>query len=119
MVTYSEVTQRHSLYGAGVIAVVMLAEYTLALTLLLGGLLAAVRWHMQTPIGFSALTCLGGPVGASLCVTLSHNTWWYAHGLPLVGVPPWLPFVHGVFAHWILDAYWLVTLTEVRKTTLP
>lgn len=44
---------------------------------------------------------------------------WYAHGLSWVGVPLWLPPLHGLFAHWVLDAYWLVTLRDARKATLP
>jgi hypothetical protein len=36
-----------------------------------------------------------------------------------LGVPPWLFPMHGLFAHWVLDAYFMVTLSEVRKITLP
>ena len=54
-----------------------------------------------------------------MCVKLSVHTWWYAHGMPLLGVPVWLAPVHGLFAHWALDAYWMVTLRDARKATLP
>jgi hypothetical protein len=50
-----------------------------------------------------------GPLAAALCVQLSHETWWYAHGLSLVGVPLWLCPLHGLFAHWVIDVYFLVT----------
>lgn len=55
------------------------------------------------------------PVTHSLCPVRR----WYAHGMDLLGIPLWLCPMHGLFAHWALDAYWLTTLTEVRKATLP
>ena len=59
------------------------------------------------------------PARHMVCVKLSHHTWWYAHGMDLLGFPSWLMPMHGLLAHWVLDAYWLVTLTDVRKATLP
>ena len=44
---------------------------------------------------------------------------WYAHGMNIIGIPLWLCPVHGLFVHWALDVYWLVTLTDARKATLP
>lgn len=100
-------------------SVILLAKFTVFLTVLLGALLAGVRWHMQSPLGFALATSVCTPIAAALCVKLSHDTWWYAHGMATCGVPLWLFPMHGLFAHWVLDAYWLVTLKDVRKTTLP
>jgi len=119
MVTYQKVAKRHAVYATGVLAVTMLAEFTWALTVVLFTLLALVRWHMNTPITFTMLSCLCGPLSTTLSVNLSAHTLWFAHGMHILAIPPWLLAVHGLFAHWALDAYWLVTLRDVRKTTLP
>lgn len=119
MVTYSDVTKRFAAYFGTVACIVIFSEFTRFLTLILTLILAAVNWHMKSPRMFAVFVSLMGPMAASLCVTLSHHTWWYAHGVPLLGVPLWLFPAHGVFAHWVLDSYWLVTLGEVRKATLP
>ena len=106
-------------YGAALLAVIVLAEYTLVLTAsLLVGLLF-VRWHMRTAYSFAAVTSVCTPLAASLCVKLSHHTWWYAHGMSVLGIPLWLCPMHGLFAHWALDAFWIVTLKDVRKSALP
>ena len=119
MVTYADVGKRHCIYATALLEVLMFAEFTVFLTALLLVNVGIVRWHMHTPYGFAVVTSLITPIAASLCVTLSHHTWWYAHGMPFVSVPLWLFPMHGLFAHWALDAYWLVTLRDVRKSTLP
>jgi hypothetical protein len=119
MVAYSDVVRRHAGYATALFAVVTLAQFTLCLTVVLSTVLAGVRWDMKTPIAFSLLVGASGPLAAALCVQLSHDTWWYAHGLSVVGVPLWLCPLHGLFAHWVIDAYFLVSLSDVRKTTLP
>ena len=119
MVTYSDVGKRHAIYGVAMLEVLLFAEFTLALTLLLLIDAGVVRWHMGTPYTFAAITMLCTPVATAFCVTLSHHTWWYAHGLPIIAVPLWLCPLHCLFAHWALDAYWLVTLRDGRKATLP
>lgn len=75
MVSYTDVGRRHAGYAAAVLAVVALAQFTLLLTVALCAILAGVRWHMGTPTAFSLLACAGGPLGAALCVKLSHDTW--------------------------------------------
>ena len=119
MVTYSDVGKRHAVYLAALLEVILFAEYTLLLSALLLLNAGIVRWHMNTPYAFTGVAMLCTPVAASLCVTLSHHTWWYAHGMPVISIPLWLCPMHGLFAHWALDAYWLVTLRDVRKSTLP
>lgn len=119
MVTYADVGKRHCIYATALLEVLVFAEFTFFLTALLLIDVGIVRWHMNTPYGFAAVTSLCTPVAASLCVTLSHHTWWYAHGMPIISIPLWLLPMHGLFAHWALDAYWLVTLRDVRKSTLP
>lgn len=119
MVTYRDVGKRHAVYGAGVIAVATLAQFSGMLTVVLFAALGAVRWHMGTPLLFCIAACACGPACAALCVNLSVHTFWFAHGMPWLSVPTWLPAVHGLFAHWALDLYFLVTLRDVRKTTLP
>ena len=119
MVTYEDVGRRHAGYAAALFAVVALARTTVCLAVVLVALLAGVRWHMNTPLAFSLLVGAGGPLAAALCVQLSHDTWWHAHGLSWVGVPLWLCPLHGLFAHWVIDAYWLVTLRDARKAALP
>tara|TARA_B110000858_G_C17556526_1_gene360561 strand:+ start:66 stop:434 length:369 start_codon:yes stop_codon:yes gene_type:complete len=119
MVTYSDVGKRHVVYATALLEVVVFAEFTLFLTAMLLIDVGIARWHMNTPYAFSLVAMLCTPVAASLCVTLSHHTWWYAHGMNIIGIPLWLCPMHGLFAHWALDAYWLVTLRDVRKSTLP
>ena len=119
MVTYTDVARRHVVYASAVCAVLVTAEYTLFLTTLLLLALSAVRCHMKTPPMFTLLTTTCTPLTTGLCVKLSHHTWWYAHGMDYLGFPLWLMPMHGLLAHWVLDAYWLVTLTDVRKATLP
>ena len=119
MVTYADVGKRHIIYATALLEVIVFAEFTLFLTALLLVDLGIVRWHMNTPYAFAGAAMICTPLATSLCVTLSHHTWWYAHGMPIVSVPLWLLPMHGLFAHWALDAYWLVTLRDVRKSTLP
>lgn len=119
MVTYRDVSKRHGFYASALIAVVVLAEHTTVLAVILAGLLAMVSVHMRAPKWFALFVSLLGPCAASVCVNGSHHTWWYAHGMPWLGVPLWLFPMHGLFGHWILDAYWVVSLTDVRKSTLP
>lgn len=119
MVTYAEVGKRHAAYASAVVVTILFAEHTLFLTALLCGVLAGVKWHMGTPSPFLVAIGTCGPLAAALCVKLSHHSWWYAHGMDWIGVPLWLPPLHAIFAHWILDAYWLVTLRDARKSTLP
>ena len=119
MVTYADVGKRHIIYATALLEVIVFAEVTLFLTVLLLVDLGIVRWHMHTPYGFAAAAMICTPLATSLCVTLSHHTWWYAHGMSFIAIPLWLCPMHGLFAHWALDAYWLVTLRDVRKSTLP
>ena len=119
MVTYRDVAKRHAVYGASILSVVLFAEYTWFLVLVLSGLLGGVRWHMGTPPMFSVMACTCVPLATSMCVKLSVHTLWFAYGIPILSIPPWLLAVHGLSAHWALDAYFLVTLRDVRKTTLP
>ena len=119
MVTYADVTKRHIMYATALLEVLMFSQFTLFLTALLLIDVGVVRWHMNTPLGFTAIAMVCTPLAAALCVKLSHHTWWYAHGMDYIGIPLWLCPMHGLFAHWALDAYWLVTLRDVRKSTLP
>ena len=119
MVTYYEVGKRHAVYASVLVVLALCAEHTLMTTGVLLAMLVAVNWHMGSSRAFAAAVSLLGPVGASVCVNASHHTWWYAHGIPIISVPLWLFPLHGIFAHWILDMYWVVTLKEVRKATLP
>ena len=119
MVTYADVAKRHCIYATALLEVLVFAKFTLFLSLLLLADVLIVRWHMKTPYTFTAVTMTCTPVAAALCVSLSHDTWWYAHGMDYIGIPLWLCPMHGLFAHWVLDAYWLVTLNDVRKATLP
>ena len=119
MVTYGDVGRRHVIYGVALLQVILFAEYTLFLTALLLVDMGLICWHMNTPYAFTGIAMSCTPVAASLCVTLSHHTWWYAHGMNIIGIPLWLCPVHGLFVHWALDVYWLVTLTDARKATLP
>ena len=141
MVTYGDVGRRHVIYGVALLQVILFAEYTLFLTALLLVDMGLVCWHMNTPYAFTGIAMSCTPVAASLCVTLSHHTWWYepfpqtlhncpvpipsvhvpryAHGMNIIGIPLWLCPVHGLFVHWALDVYWLVTLTDARKAALP
>ena len=107
------------MYVVATLEVILFAEYTWFLAALLLADLALVRWHMGTPHAFAVLAVCCTPLATACCVKLSHHTWWYAHGLDLLGFPPWLCPMHGLFAHWVLDAYFLATLTDVRKSTLP
>ena len=107
------------MYKRQVLSIITTAQYTVLLTCILIVALASVCHHMKTPLLFTALTATCTPLSTSFCVKLSHHTWWYAHGMDLLGFPPWLVPMHALLAHWVLDAYWLVTLTDVRKATLP
>jgi len=119
MVTYRDVAKRHAVYVTSTLAVILLSQYTWTLASVLTCLLAGIKWHQNTPIGFAVLTFFATPIASSLCVKLSSHTWWYAHQIDLISIPPWLFPLHGLLAHWVLDAYFLVTLSEVRKITLP
>jgi hypothetical protein len=119
MVTYADVGKRHIIYATAMLEVLSFAEYTLFLAFLLAIDAGIVCWHMNTPVTFAAVAAVCTPLATSICVTLSHHTWWYAHGMSVVGIPLWLCPLHCLFAHWALDAYWLVTLRDVRKSTLP
>lgn len=119
MVAHSAIAKRHGLYGSAVVSVIAISQYTWALTGVLTGLLLAARWHHSTPVPFMLLTSLATPVVTGFCVKLSAHTWWYAAPIDLIGVPPWLFPMHGLLAHWVLDAYFLVTLRDLRKAALP
>ena len=119
MVTYGEVGRRHGVYAMALCAVITTAEYTLVLSTFLLACLLFARCHMRSPPMFTVATTVVTPLVTGLCVKLSHHTWWYAHGMDYLGFPLWLMPMHGLLAHWVLDAYWLVTLTDVRKATLP
>ena len=119
MVTYRDVGERHAVYAAGVLSIVLFAEYTVLLTTILIAALVGIKWHMGTPPMFSMMVCTVVPLGVSMCIKLSVHTWWYARGVPLLAIPPWLPPLHGLLAHWALDAYWLVTLRDARRVALP
>jgi len=119
MVTYKEVGKRHAFYFSTLVTIGAFADNTMLTTIILAVILAGVTWHMDAPKLFGVVIALLGPVAASICVNVSHHTWWYAHGMPFLGVPLWLLPLHGIFAHWVVDMYWVVTLKEVRKATLP
>ena len=119
MVVYRDVVKRHGVYCGAVLAVITLSQYTWTLTSLMTGMLLAVRWHHSTPMPFMLLTTVSTPLVTGLCVKLSAHTWWYAAPIDLLGVPPWLFPMHGLLAHWVLDAYFMVTLRDLRKSALP
>lgn len=119
MVTYRDVAKRHGVYASAFVCVIAASKYTWTLFLLLCALLVGIRWHQNTPLAFVALTFFATPITTGFCVKLSSHTWWYANPIDFLGVPPWLFPLHGLLAHWVLDAYFLVTLSEVRKITLP
>lgn len=76
MVTYGDVGRRHVIYGVALLQVILFAEYTLFLTALLLVDMGLVCWHMNTPYAFTGIAMSCTPVAASLCVTLSHHTWY-------------------------------------------
>lgn len=119
MVTYRDVAKRHGAYFTALLLVIAVSKHTWTLFLLLCAILCCVKWHQNTPIGFAILTFFATPLTAGFCVKLSSHTWWYANPIDIIGVPPWLFPMHGILAHWVLDAYFIVTLSEVRKITLP
>jgi|TARA_B110000977_G_C10783256_1_gene379479 hypothetical protein len=119
MVTYREIGKRHAAYFSALVLVISVSNYTWLLFSLLCALLAAVKWHHGSPLAFVALTFFSTPLLTGFVVKLSSHTWWYAHPVEMIGVPPWLFPLHSLLAHWVLDAYFLATLQEVRKITLP
>lgn len=119
MVVYRDVVNRHGLYGASLLAVITSSKYTWILAILLTGILLAVRWHHSTPVPFMIVTSFAMPLVTGLCVKLSAHTWWYADPIDFIGVPPWLFPMHGLLSHWVLDAYFMVTLRDLRKSALP
>jgi hypothetical protein len=119
MVVYRDLVKRHGAYGTALLAVIVMSQYTWALTGLLTGMLLGVRWHHSTPVPFMILTTFATPIATGLCVKLSAHTWWYASPIEFIGVPPWLFPMHGLLAHWVLDAYFMVTLRDLRKSALP
>lgn len=119
MVTFREVGKRHCVYFLAFVLVIAASKHTWTLFLLLSTLLAGIRWHHGTPAAFVGLVCIATPVATGFVVKLSNHTWWYADPIESLGVPPWLFPLHGLMAHWVLDAYFVVTLSEVRKITLP
>lgn len=119
MVTYREVAKRHMAYASALLGVIAVSKYAWFLCMFLLALLAGLWQHHGTPVAFVGLTLVATPLMTGLCVNLSAHTWWYAQPMDLLGVPPWLFPLHGILAHWVLDAYFLVTLQEVRKITLP
>ena len=119
MVTYRDVAKRHAVYLSAFVFVIAASKHTWALFLVLCSLFAGIKWHQNTPNGFAAMTFFTTPIVTGFCVKLSSHTWWYANPIDFLGVPPWLFPLHGLLAHWVLDAYFLVTLSEVRKITLP
>lgn len=119
MVTFRDVAKRHASYAAGLASTILLAPWPLALTLALGALTAAVRWHQQTPVAFLIATSVSATLMTAMVVSFSAKTWWYADGLPYLNIPLWLLPLHGLAAQWVLDVYYLTTLRDVRRSTLP
>lgn len=119
MVVYRDVIKRHAIYLTSIVSVIAISQYTWALTGVLTGTLLAVRWNHSTPLPFMFLTTFATPIVTGFCVKLSAHTWWYAAPIDWLGVPPWLFPMHGILAHWVLDAYYLVTLRDLRKSALP
>ena len=119
MVTFAAVGKRHALYGIAVVAIVSLAEFTWTLAALLLVVLGVVKQHMGTPSTFALLACVCGPACAALCARLSVHTLWFAHGVPWLVVPAWLPPAYGLLAHWAIDLYFLTTVRDLRRQTLP
>ena len=119
MVTRNDLLKRHAVYAATVSLVITIAKYTWALTSILLGMLLGVRWLHSTPIYFTLGVCFTLPAVTSLCVNMSAHTWWYAFPLDGLAVPPWLFPLHGILAHWVLDAHYMVTLRDLRKSALP
>jgi len=119
MVVYRDIVNRHIVYSAAVFAVITISQYTWMLAGLLTGLLLGIRWHHGTPVPFMVLTAFATPIVTGLCVKLSAHTWWYAAPIDWLGVPPWLFPMHGLLAHWVLDAYFMITLRDLRKSALP
>lgn len=119
MVTYRDVAKRHGLYSSAFLLILLFSKYKWTLALLLSSLLAAAWHHHGTPVLFVALTSVATPLVTGMLVKHSEHTWWYANPIDFLGVPPWLFPLHGLLAHWVLDAYFMVTLSEVRKITLP
>ena len=120
MVRYVDVGRRHVLYACGFVAVLFSSCNPRFLLGLLFAIVCGVVVDTKTPVAFSVVTAVVPTVATVGCVAGSVDTWWYAHTMSrVVAVPPWLPMLHVLFAHWALDAYWLVTLRTVRKETLP
>ena len=119
MVVYRDIGKRHGVYASAVLAVILISQYTWTLAAVLTGLLLGIRWHHSTPVPFMLLTSFATPIMTGFCVKLSAHTWWYAAPIDLIGVPPWLFPMHGLLAHWVLDAHFLVTLRDLRKSALP
>lgn len=119
MVGYTDVLHRHVGYVGTMMGVICLSKFTWTLTLLLSIIAFALRWHRATPYAFLLLSSFFTSISAGLCVRLSVHTWWYASPIDVLGVPPWLFPLNGIFAHWVVDAYWLITLQDLRKSALP
>lgn len=119
MVFHHDIYKRHGVYASSIVLVIIMATRPLALTLSLIALLIAVRWHSAAPVPFLLISSVVPSLASGLCVRLSTDTFWFAHGLDSIGVPLWLFPLHGLLALWVCDAYRLVTLRDLRKSTLP
>ena len=119
MVTYTEVAKRHTVYVACLALIVLFARHAVALACVLCIALGLLAKSLKTPIAFSAYTGFGGSAAVSVCAVFSRHTLWFADGLSHLEVPVWLPCALGVGAHWALDLFYITTLVEARKSTLP
>lgn len=119
MVGHRDIAKRHGVYTVALLSVILFSKYTYFLASVLTGMLLAIRWHHSTTYPFLMLVSFATPLSTGLCVKLSAHTWWYAAPIELLGIPPWLFPMHGLFAHWVLDAYFLATLHDLRKSVLP
>jgi len=119
MVTYESIAKRHMLYLSVLVSLVLISQYTWILTSYLTIVLAGVNWHQSTPKSFLILTTFTTAIATGVCAKLSSHTWWYAAPIDVIGVPPWMFPVHGILAHWVLDAYYIATLQDLRKSALP
>lgn len=119
MVSQLDLMKRHAVYAIAIVLIITMSKYTWLLAVTLTGVLLGIRWHHSTPVPFMLLTSFATPIATGFCVKLSAHTWWYASPIDFIGVPPWLFPLHGLLAHWVLDAYFMVTLRDLRKSALP
>lgn len=119
MVLHRDIYKRFGLYTSSIVLVIIMAARPLALTLSLIALLVALRWHSAAPVNFLLITSAVPSIASGLCVRLSTDTFWFAHGLDSIGVPLWIFPINGILSLFVCDAYHLVTLRDLRKSSLP